>query len=85
MNKKIAIIAFLVLAAAAGGYWYWSAKKPAPSPEPVAGTSDALSDKAAQGTLPAVGEALDPLGDKPDLNPADKTNPFTSVKTNPFE
>lgn len=26
-----------------------------------------------------------PLDKKPDLNPADKTNPFTDIKTNPFE
>ncbi|MDO8492074.1 MAG: hypothetical protein Q7S34_00340 [bacterium] len=26
-----------------------------------------------------------PLENKPDLNPADKANPFKGVKTNPFE
>ncbi len=26
-----------------------------------------------------------PLDDKPDLNPVNQTNPFTGVKTNPFE
>ncbi len=26
-----------------------------------------------------------PLEKKPDINPVDKTNPFKSVKTNPFE
>ncbi|MDO8552652.1 MAG: hypothetical protein Q7S01_03955 [bacterium] len=26
-----------------------------------------------------------PLENKPDINPADKANPFKSVKTNPFE
>lgn len=26
-----------------------------------------------------------PLEEKPDLNPVEKTNPFTDIKTNPFE
>ncbi|MDO8561268.1 MAG: hypothetical protein Q7S05_00370 [bacterium] len=26
-----------------------------------------------------------PLENKPDLNPADKTNPFKTLKTNPFD
>ena len=33
--------------------------------------------------LPSV--STNPLDNKPDINPADQTNPFKNIKTNPFE
>ncbi len=33
--------------------------------------------------VPSV--SINPLDNKPNINPVDQTNPFTNVKTNPFE
>ena len=83
MGKKklgeIIGIVITVLAVLAGIYYYWQSRKSAEL------NSQAVTDSATQGTLPSIGAAINPLGNKPDLNPAGKANPFTSVKTNPFE
>jgi flagellar basal body-associated protein FliL len=46
-------------------------------------TETDISETATQGVLPEIN--TNPLEEKPDLNPADKTNPFKEVTTNPFE
>lgn len=77
MDKKMILLALVLVAAALGtalGYYYFS-KSEAP----------AVIDTATQGVLPSIGEAANPLSDKPDINPTSKTNPFDSVKTNPFQ
>lgn len=80
MNKNqilaISVLVVVILGAAAGYYYM---KKTASS-----ATSD-LQNAASQGVLPSIGEAANPLTNKPDINPTSKTNPFTSVKTNPFQ
>lgn len=77
-NKIIIIsVSVVVILSAALGYYYM--KKTA-SPT----TSD-LQTAATQGVLPSIGEAANPLTNKPDINPTSKTNPFTSIKTNPFQ
>lgn len=43
---------------------------------------DAITNAATQGVLPEIN--TNPLEEKPDLNPADKANPFKNVETNPF-
>ncbi len=84
MEKKklgeIIGIVITVLAVLVGIYLYWQSRKPA---EPI--SPGTITDSATQGTLPSIGEAANPLSSKPDLNPADKANPFDSIKTNPFE
>lgn len=37
-----------------------------------------------QENLPSI-ENPNPIENKPDLNPIDKTNPYKNIKTNPFE
>lgn len=71
MNKRtIALLAGgAVVVIAVAAFYYFT--KPGPESAPTAET-------------PAYGTDS-PLEKKPDLNPADKTNPFTGVKTNPFE
>lgn len=80
MDRKKAIIssvsALVVLGAAFGYYYIKKSASPAASNVQTA---------AAQGVLPSLGEAANPLSNKPDINPTSKTNPFTSVKTNPFQ
>ncbi|MDP1689820.1 MAG: hypothetical protein Q8L52_01275 [bacterium] len=78
-NKIIigSVITVVVILGAIGVYYY--TKKPTPP-----ATSD-LQTAATQGVLPSIGEASNPLTNKPDINPTSKTNPFDSVKTNPFQ
>lgn len=69
----VSVLAVVVLGVALGYYYYSKNKGPS------------VLDAAAQGVLPSIGEAANPLTNKPDINPTSKTNPFTSVKTNPFQ
>lgn len=73
-KKKVitgSILAVVVLGAALWYYYYSKNQKAS------------VLDAATQGVLPSIG--TNPLTNKPDINPTSKTNPFTSVKTNPFE
>jgi len=80
-NKIIAIsIAVVVVLGAALGYYYVKKSK-----SPVVPDTRSAADAATQGVLPSIGEAANPLTNKPDINPTSKTNPFDSVKTNPFQ
>ncbi len=77
-NRIIAVsVLVVVLLGVVLGYYYM--KKPAPP------TTSDLQAAATQGVLPSIGAAANPLTNKPDINPTSKTNPFTSVKTNPFQ
>jgi hypothetical protein len=75
----ISVVAAVVLGTALGYYYYVNNKKSS-----VPDTQSA-ADTATQGVLPSIGEAANPLFNKPDINPTSKTNPFDSVKTNPFQ
>ena len=44
-----------------------------------------MSQIINQGVLPSLGESTNPMKNKPDVNPVDASNPFRSIKTNPFE
>lgn len=72
----VSVLAVVVVGAALGYYYV----KKSSTPE-----TQSATDVATQGVLPSIGEAANPLTNKPDLNPTSKTNPFTSVKTNPFD
>ncbi|MDP2598360.1 MAG: hypothetical protein Q8P49_00850 [Candidatus Liptonbacteria bacterium] len=95
MDKRkiiISVVAVVVLAAIVG-YAYWSGKtNPASAPSPAepavesaATPAEVLTDSATQGVLPSIGEAGNPLENKPAINPVEASNPFTSVETNPFQ
>jgi predicted negative regulator of RcsB-dependent stress response len=72
MNKKTFVILILVILIVLGvGYFYWNKKN----------TEKVLED-ATKGVLPSL--STNPLENKPDINPADKANPYTNIKTNPF-
>lgn len=76
-RKTVTITILVVLAFGAALGYYYVQKSSAPGVRPAIDT--------AQDALPSIGEAANPLSNKPDLNPASKTNPFDSVKTNPFD
>jgi flagellar basal body-associated protein FliL len=89
MNKKIIIgiiIAILIIVLGIGGYFYWSkkvkmnmAKK---SLETLGEAAEKLTESITKGVLPSF--QTNPLENKPDINPADKANPFKNLKINPF-
>ncbi|MDI6717552.1 MAG: hypothetical protein QMD86_00660 [Patescibacteria group bacterium] len=80
MNKNTIIliaIAVIIIALGLGGYFYW--KKSAQTPEQKA------IENVTQSALPDYGTQTEPLQKMPDVNPATKTNPYKTTKTNPFE
>lgn len=91
MNKKLLIAFAVAVVLIAAGYWYWQSTKEVLTPEQEAlrGAGDAaqaITDSATQGVLPSLDiPPANPLGDMPDVNPAAKANPFSGIKTNPFE
>ena len=87
MSKKaifILIIIVLLIGLAVGGYFLWNNWKSETKALDKAGdVADKITEGATQGVLPSLG--TNPLENKPDVNPADKANPFKNIKTNPFE
>ena len=69
----MAIALVLLIAIIAAGYFYWNKWQKAKM----------TGENAAKGVLPSIG--VNPLESKPDINPADKANPFKDIKINPFE
>lgn len=78
----MSLIITAVVIVLAAVLWYFFLKTP---PPPIVPEIQSLADSTTQGTLPSIGEAINPLADKPDITPTSRTNPFDSVKTNPFE
>jgi len=82
MDKKtiiiIASVAAVVLVVAAVVCWI-NFKKFKPSDF---GGAEDITGGATRGTVPSIN--TNPLENKPDLNPVDKTNPFATIKINPF-
>lgn len=95
MNKKllISVLVLLILGLTGGGYIWWVKyyKKPAPSAveQAVAAiqkTAKSINQSATQGVLPNIGAAMiNPMENVPDVNPYSNTNPFSNIKTNPFQ
>ncbi len=90
MNKKTLIIiiaVILILALGVGGYFYWSKKAKenlgTKALEKIGEVVGKLTEDATKGVLPSI--QTNPFENKPDINPADKANPFKNIKINPFE
>lgn len=90
MSKKtliILIVIVLLIILVIGGYFgwnYWQKYKTGAGILESAGeTAEKITESATKGVLPSLG--TNPLESKPDINPADKANPFKNIKTNPFE
>ncbi len=84
MDKKTIIIisslaAVLLIILVIGGYLYFKKSK---SWNALENTAEDITNSATRGVLPSL--QTNPLEDKPDINPADKANPFKDIKTNPF-
>ena len=86
----ILVAVVLLIGLVIGGYFGWKkwreSKALAPETsalEKAGETAEKITESATQGVLPSIG--TNPLESKPDVNPADKANPFKDIKTNPFE
>ena len=90
--RKIIIVAAVVLLIGlmAGGYYGWKIWKVAEilsngeqTLEEIGDAVEKITESALKGVLPSI--QINPLENRPDLNPADKANPFKDIKINPFE
>ncbi len=84
----IIIAAVLLIGLIIGGYFLWNNWKKSSSSENKALESageaaEKITESATKGVLPSIG--TNPLESKPDVNPADKANPFKNIITNPFK
>ena len=81
----IIIAAVLLVGLIVGGYFLW--KNPISSEnkalENAGEAAEKITESATKGVLPSIG--ANPLENKPDVNPADKANPFKNIITNPFK
>lgn len=86
MSKKVMLIivtVILLIVLCVAGYFYWvSREKPVTEDFLENNIAEDITNSATQGVLPSL--QANPLEDKPDVNPADKANPFKDIKTNPF-
>ena len=96
MNKKILLIVsvILVLFLVFGGYYYWKIKTEKIS-VPVKSVPEQATDNIQSivaSTSANIGSSVSPDITTPvivpvstDANPYNKTNPFSNLKTNPFQ
>ncbi len=74
MKKSYLIAIALLVVLLGASYWYLQSKKSG---------DEVIIETANEEVLPSV--STNPLDNKPNINPADQTNPFKNIKTNPFE
>jgi flagellar basal body-associated protein FliL len=89
MNKKIVIMiiltAVLLIIAILCGYLYWINLEKSSGEKILkntANTAEEITSSATRVVLPSL--ETNALENKPDINPADKSNPIKNIKTNPF-
>lgn len=92
MNKKkitLIIAAIIIVIAIVVGYIYWQrSAKTTPQESAIKEAENAaekITESASQGVLPDVAPIANPYEGVSKTNPAEKANPFKSIKTNPFE
>ncbi len=84
----IIIATVLLIGLIVGGYFIWNNWKNSnfsenKTLENAGEAVDKITESATKGVLPSIG--TNPLENKPDVNPADKANPFKNIITNPFQ
>ena len=94
ISKKSQIIRFVAGAVAAiiliiGAYILWNVLNRntmdtrSENLQEGSSAAEKITEKATDGVLPSV--TVNPLENKPDLNPVATANPFKDIKTNPFK
>ncbi|MFH1193035.1 MAG: hypothetical protein V1656_01835 [Candidatus Jorgensenbacteria bacterium] len=86
MNRPTLIVVVIALVVMVAGAYYWySYLRTTPEEQALQDAADLLVGGAAQDLSSAVDTSVNAVGETPDANPLTKTNPFSGVKTNPFE
>lgn len=86
-KKTLIIIVAILIIVGIGGYIYWNkiveTNIGMNALKKIGEAAKKLTESVTKGVLPSI--QTNPLENKPDLNPADKANPFKNIKINPFE
>ncbi|MFA6355414.1 MAG: hypothetical protein WCW65_03245 [Candidatus Paceibacterota bacterium] len=88
MSKKyIIIVSVLLVLVLIGGAYYWQVKRQKSEAEQaLKEVNTGVASEVSDGTLPALdGGAINPMDGAQSANPYEEANPFSKVKTNPFE
>lgn len=87
MNKNIIVAIVIIAVLAVGGYFYWTKWRGGVSTPQQQAVEDAAKaiDEASKNVTENVTQGVLPTIETPDTNPVTKTNPFSNVKTNPFQ
>lgn len=89
--KKILYILLIVIVLALAAYWYFVYRTPTekqPTQEETANTVQEMADTFANTIASSVSAVAVPNAAEKisqETNPVEKSNPFTDLKTNPFE
>ncbi len=82
-NKIVVAIVLVAIVVIVGGYLFL---KSTTSPGSITNTkSPESTTNTNKGIIPSLGESTNPMKNKPNVNPIDTSNPFRSIKTNPFK
>lgn len=86
MNRPTLIGIVIALVVVAAGMYYWEANlRVTPEERTLTEAADLLAGGATDNVLSSIDPSVSPVGEAPDTNPLTRTNPFSGVKTNPFE
>ena len=81
MNKKeitATVMAIVAIIAIIIGYLIFNSNKSSQTVEDI-------GQIVNKGVLPSINGDTNPMKNKPAVNPVDASNPFRSIKTNPFQ
>lgn len=85
MNKKYLVVAVvLVIVAVAAVLIMNFQTDQSVETNIVDAPADDLNKQATQGAMPSIDPKSNPMENAPDINPVSNTNPFSDIKTNPF-
>ncbi|MBI5004973.1 MAG: hypothetical protein HZC04_02235 [Candidatus Lloydbacteria bacterium] len=96
MDKKISrdILIVIILILIVGGFYYWKTKINKPAEAPKSPTEQTVADiqKTAADVSANIGKNVSPNVTTPtvnpikaDINPYNTANPYSKLKTNPFQ
>lgn len=86
MNRAALVSFVIALVVVAAGVYYWYAYlRTTPEERALEEAAVLLTGDTTEQILSVIDTSVSPVGETPDANPLTRTNPFSGVKTNPFE